>query len=122
MQPKIHNSPAHVYSPCPRRVHARRSPSDARRAHEHDDLDTTEDTVARERKIGMRTAARIGLMLLLAVFIITAISVGWRATFVGTAFVFCAVVIFGGPVWLASIEDEEDDEHECRTGEHRANP
>ena len=63
-----------------------------RRAHEHDDLDTTEDTVARERKIGMRTAARIGLMLLLAVFIITAISVGWRATFVGTAFVFCAVV------------------------------
>ena len=68
----------------------------------------------------MRTAARIGLMLLLAVFIITEISVGWRATFVGTAFVFCAVVIFGGPVWLASIEDEEDDE--CRTGEHRANP
>lgn len=93
-----------------------------RRAHEHDDLDTTEDTVARERKIGMRTAARIGLMLLLAVFIITAISVGWRATFVGTAFVFCAVVIFGGPVWIASIEEEEDDEHECRTGEHRANP
>ncbi len=94
-----------------------------RRLHERDPLDEEETNETHEFKVGVRAAVRIGLMLcaaFMAAFVIVSLSVGWRATFFGAAVVFCALVIFGGPIWLASIGEEEEDDHETRTGEHRA--
>lgn len=73
-----------------------------------------------DRRAGIRAAVRIAVTLAVAAFVITAATVGWRYAAIGGAATLCALVIFGGPVWLASVGEEEEDAHEERTGEHES--
>jgi hypothetical protein len=77
------------------------------------------DTLAQtDRRAGIRAAVRIAVTLAIAAFVITAATVGWKYAAIGSAIALCALVIFGGPIWLASVGEEEEDAHEERTGEH----
>jgi len=73
-----------------------------------------------DRRAGIRAAVRIAVTLAIAAFVITAATVGWRYAAIGGAAALCALVIFGGPIWLASVGEEEEDAHEERTGEHES--
>ncbi len=72
------------------------------------------------REIGMRTTLVIGTSLCLLALAVAGVLVDWEFTVIGIAFVLCAMVIFGAPVWLAGVGEEEEDVHELQTGEHRS--
>ena len=78
-------------------------------------------TASSERGSGILATIEIATTLALGAFVLATALIGWDFAAAGAAFVFCALAIFGGPIWLASVGEEEEAEHERATGEHRTN-
>ncbi len=79
------------------------------------------DPHLREFEVGLRTGLVIGVSLFSVAITLSAALLGWEFTLTSGAVIFCALIIFGGPIWLAGIGSEEESAHVMQTGEHRAN-
>jgi hypothetical protein len=83
-----------------------------RAIHRAAKADSEEDRAARVRGVGMRTVAHIMLALIYGALFVTLIVVELEHALAAFFATFCALAIFGGPVWLASVGDEESEERE----------
>jgi hypothetical protein len=59
--------------------------------------------------------AAIGLVVIAAV--LAAIFLEWQWLLLGGMLIFCYLALIGGPIWVASIEEKEEEVHEKVTGE-----
>ncbi len=68
-----------------------------------------EERAARIREAGVRTVVHIALALVFGAMFLSFFAFGFERTALVATVAFCALAIFGGPVWLASVGDEEDE-------------
>lgn len=81
-------------------------------AHQATQALATEEYAARVRSVGIRTITAIMLALVSGAVFVTLALVDREHALVAFIAAFCALAIFGGPVWLASVGDEEAEERE----------
>lgn len=81
---------------------------------------TREPALMAERRAGWKVALGIAGSLLLIAIILAAALLDWRFVVIGAIVVFCYLALFGGPYWIAAIEEEADIAREEITGTHRA--
>lgn len=83
------------------------------RAHRRADVALSRDERdGRVRAVGAWTTVHICMALLSAATFITILFVEREHLGIGFVATLCALAIFGGPVWLASVGDEEAEERE----------
>jgi hypothetical protein len=73
-----------------------------------------EERAARIREAGVRTVVHIAFALVFGAMFLSFFALGLERTALVATVAFCALAIFGGPVWLASVGDEEDAERGVR--------
>lgn len=67
--------------------------------------------------IGTKTTLVIVGGLLAIALVVASIFLEWRAVGIGALLLFAWMILIGLPVWLATVKDEEEIEHERLTGE-----
>jgi hypothetical protein len=72
----------------------------------------SEEGAARVRSVGIRTITAIMLALVSGAVFVTLALTDREHALIAFIAAFCALAIFGGPVWLASVGDEEAEERE----------
>ena len=85
-----------------------------------------EEERQREKDEAVCTAEDKGLLLYIVpaaivfgviAFVLAGIFLGWGSAALGGLFLFCYMLLIGAPIWLASIEENEEVVHERQTGE-----
>ena len=71
---------------------------------------------AEEKGMLMVTVPAV-LCLLLCAAVLAAIFIGWKFVALGGLLIFCYLLLIGGPIWIAAIEEKRETEHERVTGE-----
>jgi hypothetical protein len=61
------------------------------------------------RRVGVRTALRIGVALLVVSVACASAVVDWSGLAISSAAVLCALALVGGPAWLAGVAEAERD-------------
>ncbi|MBI1302916.1 MAG: hypothetical protein GC172_03900 [Phycisphaera sp.] len=61
------------------------------------------------RRVGVRAALRIGAALVVVSVACASAVIGWSGLAVASAAILCLFAIFGGPAWLASVAEAEED-------------
>jgi hypothetical protein len=75
-----------------------------------------EERARRVRAAGVRTTVHIVLALAFSSAFLAYFAFGQERVAIAAAVAFCALAIFGGPVWLASVGDDEAAERERLSG------
>ncbi len=73
--------------------------------------DVAEEVVAAERA-GFRMGVFIVAPLVVLAVVLAAVFVGWNVIGLGALAFFAIMIFMGGPVWLAAMEEEIDDDQE----------
>jgi hypothetical protein len=84
--------------------------------------DAARETVVRRAdwRIGVATTVTLVVGLAAIAFVLATLFFGWRIAGFGMLFVLAWMALLGWPVWVATIEEEVESEHEHLTGESRA--
>jgi Flp pilus assembly protein TadB len=67
------------------------------------------ESPAARRRVGVRTALRIGVALLVVSVACASAVVDWSGLAIGSAAVLCTLALVGGPAWLAGVAEAERD-------------
>ncbi len=67
------------------------------------------DTPEARRRVGMRTAIRIGTVLVVASVACASVVVGWSGLAIASAAALCLFALVGGATWLAGVGEAEED-------------
>ena len=85
---------------------------DQERQREHD-----EEVLTREESGLFKVAIPAAVALVVIGAVLAAIFLDWQFVALGGLLIFCYMLLIGGPIWVASIEEKEEAEHERVTGE-----